>query len=1040
MSAFTRKTLFALVMISLLASLLSARKVSQERNPANWEIQPEPLSVLDLDRPLEEQGLRSYLQADTVILGSWTFDVGGVFCTNEGWTGQDWTAALGCYFHVDDFTGLDGGDFGLLVPLEGDQSAWCGARPDTADPVLCVYAALPGYGNDWDQGWCFKCIEVPDTEAIAISYLIAWDSEGGFDQTYLEYATNTSCDSIENIDDIASDDWVNIATFDGTGSKQLRTDAIPAGHDGFVKIRFHFGSDGAYSDQDGFLNTDGAVLVDSITVQTALTTYDFEDFEDESPGDLATTDGDWECCVKSGYGDFAGLFPGSALLQEDPCHWNYSCMWAFIMGSTETYACGGHPEQIAVPKKNEYDQYITNSIWSPPVALAGVGSTIELSFDVYRDLPGLYVYYTWDVRSWKDGCPGQWKDQGSGIYYGPRKDWSRSTYTLGEYIDPGASHIQIALGVVDMQWFFDGSLDPCHSHSPLFDNVEIRRISTNGPQWSARDLDLFQDTFPENGTSLGTGRIDAAHDIAYSDPNIIPGDSAVVTCYDPDAGLKEPDPKSGFGSAVYCYLSIDPPSQPGKMGDMLEEDGFRWPLVDSTVISGTKWYQFRCDTACTRSNGSCVSIRVNGFCIDVNDHLFTNGDTLYYFFGAENTLGEETYWSQGSGTTWDIAEAASAPMEMQILPGAGPARGGDILYVDQFNAGGAQPYFDSAFEILEIDHLVDRFDKRGAFVGPLSADALGYHVRDVAQQLHPNYQLIIWNSGDLSSGTVGDGSNIKADDFAMLDFFLDQHPNPTMEGIYFSGDDMAEEWAGLTNPSSSAFINKFISHNLVSGDHTGSHGKSPLVIGEDGGIFDHGVPDEEDTIVVYGGCPTINDFDVIQPAGGTSLEMTYGGTGLATDGAVVAFDTLNALGNRVSVVLSGFSFHYIRDDVPAPLSDRDDHLVDIIRHLVSFPSDPTGIGETPRYTNSLAQNYPNPFNPITTIEYSIKERAHVSLKVYNVAGQLVRRLVNEEKPAGEYTKGWNGRNDEGNPVSSGVYFYRIVTKNFTQTKKMILLK
>jgi subtilisin family serine protease len=96
----------------------------------------------------------------------------------------------------------------------------------------------------------------------------------------------------------------------------------------------------------------------------------------------------------------------------------------------------------------------------------------------------------------------------------------------------------------------------------------------------------------------------------------------------------------------------------------------------------------------------------------------------------------------------------------------------------------------------------------------------------------------------------------------------------------------------------------------------------------------------------------------------------------------------------------------------------------------------------PVYINHLANNYPNPFNPTTTIEYSIKEKAHVSLKIYNVAGQLVKTLVNQaqDRTSHHYSVQWSGRDNKGNPVASGVYFYRLVTKGFTQTKKMVLLK
>jgi hypothetical protein len=91
-------------------------------------------------------------------------------------------------------------------------------------------------------------------------------------------------------------------------------------------------------------------------------------------------------------------------------------------------------------------------------------------------------------------------------------------------------------------------------------------------------------------------------------------------------------------------------------------------------------------------------------------------------------------------------------------------------------------------------------------------------------------------------------------------------------------------------------------------------------------------------------------------------------------------------------------------------------------------------------TTYLGNCYPNPFNPSTTIEYAIKEQAHVSLQIYNVSGRLVKTLMDREASPGVYAILWEGRDNKGNQVSSGVYFYRLVTKGFTQTKKMVLLK
>lgn len=88
----------------------------------------------------------------------------------------------------------------------------------------------------------------------------------------------------------------------------------------------------------------------------------------------------------------------------------------------------------------------------------------------------------------------------------------------------------------------------------------------------------------------------------------------------------------------------------------------------------------------------------------------------------------------------------------------------------------------------------------------------------------------------------------------------------------------------------------------------------------------------------------------------------------------------------------------------------------------------------------LEQNYPNPFNPETTIEFNLPRSEKVNVHIYDVRGNLVRTLLDgEQELSGYYRLNWNGQDDRGKPVSSGVYFYRIQAGNFTQTKKMTLL-
>jgi len=92
---------------------------------------------------------------------------------------------------------------------------------------------------------------------------------------------------------------------------------------------------------------------------------------------------------------------------------------------------------------------------------------------------------------------------------------------------------------------------------------------------------------------------------------------------------------------------------------------------------------------------------------------------------------------------------------------------------------------------------------------------------------------------------------------------------------------------------------------------------------------------------------------------------------------------------------------------------------------------------------ALSQNSPNPFNPSTTISYSIPENVlemAVKLSVYNIRGQLVRTLVDGSQGPGAYNVNWDGADNLGRKVSSGVYFYRLVAGDFISTRKMVVLK
>ena len=114
-------------------------------------------------------------------------------------------------------------------------------------------------------------------------------------------------------------------------------------------------------------------------------------------------------------------------------------------------------------------------------------------------------------------------------------------------------------------------------------------------------------------------------------------------------------------------------------------------------------------------------------------------------------------------------------------------------------------------------------------------------------------------------------------------------------------------------------------------------------------------------------------------------------------------------------------FHFQADELHIPSSSEEPGVV--------IPSE-----------FALDQNYPNPFNPSTKITYALKEQSNVVLKVFDVLGREIRTLVNEEQGAGLREVVWDGRNESGHQVSSGIYIYHIQANDYVKSMKMILTK
>ncbi|MBN1886045.1 MAG: T9SS type A sorting domain-containing protein [Candidatus Krumholzibacteriota bacterium] len=116
-----------------------------------------------------------------------------------------------------------------------------------------------------------------------------------------------------------------------------------------------------------------------------------------------------------------------------------------------------------------------------------------------------------------------------------------------------------------------------------------------------------------------------------------------------------------------------------------------------------------------------------------------------------------------------------------------------------------------------------------------------------------------------------------------------------------------------------------------------------------------------------------------------------------------------------------------------------DPLVDW-QSMVATGSSAVDLAPAPPQATRLAQNYPNPFNPTTRIAFELRRDGRVQLEIFDAAGRLVRQLVDEKRGAGVYDETWDGLSGAGDRVASGVYFYRLRTGAFEETRKMVLLR
>ncbi len=976
----------------------------------------------------------------------------------QGWTQVDNTVAPDTFFHVDDFAGLGGGSWGRLVPLEGTKSVWCGVRPNSGPSLFtCNWAAAPGYGNDWDEFFSAAIPHDPG-DTINVSYRLACDTESGRDLVTFEYSTDVACCYWC----CRYCDWEVLDTYSGVVDTVVSHElfSIKWG----TKLRFRFQSDGAWSDEDGYIDTDGACMIDSITIWDNERIIDYEDFENYSVGESEC--GWWTACVNYAYGAYGGLAAG--LESRDPCGFNSSSLIMFFNGSSfpsedypglyDTPFCTGtggveNPcqDEMIVSPPIDLTRYSAMHDGSQELTIApgdlSILGGIYLKYNAYVDLPvNNLVFRTWRIRNLGGSCPGKWRTEGIWVPYEPSRAWITATEDISALVT--SDSIQVALGVIDMCGAWYGTYGDCEEHTPApwYDDVRILRFGTGGPAWNVRRAELFQDTFPQEVYASTDPmeeicRADMAVDVAPGNEftRIDPGDSAVVRVAAPMAGGL--DTLATGEARVYCHVNVTyigntSYPKPDLFGPQLEGD------YGSYVSDDGDWTALLCEPA----HSSAGVIALNAYCIDLNDSLFTRGYMIEYYFKAYSQAGSSgTYPANAESMPPSPFFGTSRLLEFTCLPTLRivPA----LLYVDDYDGRGTfdgtvQTYFDYTFwdMLWGTDEIPDRYDVNG----PSSAlsNGIGAYtsVTDASSIFCIAYEIVLFDSGDLNSCTVSEGTenSDKSNDAQLLIDWMNVSEHKV--GLLMMGDHAASDLATSQTAVALELVSTICGVTLASGSYlemTGGVNKggivSPMITGVGGYSPFGGL-----SYFAFGGCPYINNFDVLETTGPGEYALAYPAHNDLSYYAGICTDQLNNASQSLRTVWVGHSFQYIRNASAYGLPRNE-----FFRNFMNFcgntlwyvPMD----AELPKAT-ALSQNFPNPFNPVTRLKYSLKEKGHVSMRVYDVSGRLVRVLVDEILDAGTYEAVWDGTNDRGSSIASGIYFCRMEASDYERTLKMVMLR
>lgn len=907
---------------------------------------------------------------------------------------------------------------GLAGHSAGNLAAWCG----TLDYPACDAPDVEGgYGNNWDDAlsWTAIVAEPSLPSVVTIEAFVNLDIEPGYDFLTLELRT--------------SDDTFGFATIGQYDSIWMNQHmnweiTIPAG-DYFgpggneVELRFVVTSDGGWSDEDCNYYSAGACQIDDITV--TLDNGNISTFDDFEDGTL----GNWVPKDPIGSGDFSQLRDG--LSDMDNCLTNSSVQVCFVddgvvvpgTGGTECvdwcYGPGGFILNFTGGLVTHGK--IKNAVMSPVMPWPEDYDGGLYEFDVYVHEPLTMdsggIFYGWGVRSVTGSDPdainsASWLSTNFLFYGGP--EYRRHHEDISGFIEPGATYVQVRFFIWDFPTW-DWHLGPNGTPAPYYDNVRVTALNTYGPSVLLSDADLANDSFPATGVL---------------DPENLASNSVRF-----DSGKSDGNEAQDY---IQAFISTQ-----GE-GTYLVPPTMYYRLIPNSVFDGVR-------TSGLPNSGSISgsSSRESAtYKFDLPDTgFFYPGDIIHYYFTAaqETPSGLETVmipadtlgFSQnpwGANSQSPGLSAYDQKFTVRALPsmyegGSNP----NILIWDDT----CDPEFTTALR-HDLNQAQAFTYHNGFDLYRRNAAGGGSHLaRDVSPEILAGYSAVFYFSGKSSGTLLGANWEEQRADLDLLIQYLEENEE---RGLFINGDHVL---AALNNNTDGQhLLHDFLGITLTDEDIIPliSNTTVPRVLSVESTLFENSGIDEW---LVTGYCPESRGMNAVETAEGAvrlaEFAAPSGQGGYYPYAAAAYFQGPN-LARCFSMPydfrriqqLPGWEFY--------GLSMRS-HILRILASGFSGMGFPV-VDMTPAPDRLVlaASAYPNPFNPATTISFNLPGEGRLSLKVYNVRGQLVRALADTHFAAGPGKIEWNGEDQSGGSVASGVYFYELRFGDDVITEKMMMLK